>query len=332
MHDFRLALFAELELDAVILEGVAALLGVGAGIREPNRAVLRAHVAGRAEVDCQMFDRFGRRLTDEDCPLRVPLLRFVFEYNRRPQRVVAGAAGARLLHAQQAVRRNHAVPATGPHTSKQLQAAILLGVHDRAAVRPEKQVVRRGGHDAATVSRADKFPVDGIAGDRVGARLDFAGSKVAPARFDVDRVANNRRATAVVERLAPQQAAALALQHGDPAPRQLALVERPLVVVAVMPEEKQLVVLIRESKLCSTAAGQVLRAVPQFLAGQGIEADHPADITILLGELLLSFRDVTAGVDVGLHGVARRLALGFVDIVLQEKDAVATDHQRDIWD
>ena len=60
-------------------------------------------------------------------------LRFIFQYHRGAERITAGAARAGFLHAEEAIGGNHAVPATGPNAAKELQATVLVGVHNRAA-------------------------------------------------------------------------------------------------------------------------------------------------------------------------------------------------------
>ncbi len=94
LHYLRFSRLAELELHAVVGERTLPHGRLRSRVGKPNGAILRAHVAGRAEVDRQVLHRLGRSLTNKHSPLRKTFLRFVFQDNRGSQRVTAGATGA----------------------------------------------------------------------------------------------------------------------------------------------------------------------------------------------------------------------------------------------
>ena len=129
----------------------------------------------------------------------------------------------------------------------------------------------------------DFFPQRFSATAQAQGAVVFAGFGIASARLDVNRVTHNGRASPIIQRLAPHQAAATAIDHRDASPIQSALVEGPLVVVAVMPEKQQLTVWLGEAELGPTAASQVSRTVPNFLTCFCIQTDYAPDISILFG-------------------------------------------------
>ena len=94
LHYLRFSRLAELELHAVVGERTLPHGRLRSRVGKPNGAILRAHVAGRAEVDRQVLHRLGRGLTNKHSPLRKTFLRFVFQDNRGSQRITAGATGA----------------------------------------------------------------------------------------------------------------------------------------------------------------------------------------------------------------------------------------------
>ena len=103
-------------------------------------------------------------------------------------------------------------------------------------------------------------------------------------------------------------------------------------MIAIVTEEQQAAVLVSDPQFSATAAGEIVRAIPNLATTLCFKANHPSHIAFFFSEFLLSLRNVVTAIDFCFYSCPRLFALFILYIIFQEKYAAICDCQRYIRD